>query len=138
MAIPEGTRLFKGDVVSVEFLVEFDQNDDDEKVFLQHKNQYIHLQVHPDYVTLVRQNIQVGDRVQVTHGPPWFGVVEAVAGNHAWVRRDVVFATVSLDCLVRLPQEPPPSPADTLSASDGSYTFEFGEDVGRAAAEEVA
>lgn len=112
MAIDPNFRLVKGDVVSVEGVVKYDQDADDERVFVVMPGAFNDLHVKPAGLTLVRQNIRVGDRVDA-YGLG-IGEVLAINGEWAWVEIDGSSpVTRRVSSLARLPPEAPAEPDST-------------------------
>lgn len=109
MPIDPNFRLVKGDVVSVEGVVKYDQDADDDRVFVVVPGAFNDLHLKPADLTLVRQNIRVGDRVSTSGYEA--GEVLSVAGEWAWVDFDGGSPiTRHLHSLTRLPPEAPAEP----------------------------
>jgi len=77
----------KGDIVTIECVVESQFSDDDLK--LRHPNGYSEIYVEIGNVNIIRHAIQVGDRVKNTHLLDIeVGHVLSIAGNRAWIECD--------------------------------------------------
>lgn len=81
------TKFRKGDVVSIECVVQY-QYSETELSILQ-PNGYSAILIDTDKVTLVRNEIQVGDLIKNagTPGEP-MGRVLAIQGDYAWIETD--------------------------------------------------
>ncbi|MCM0751998.1 hypothetical protein DEA98_14095 [Brucella pseudogrignonensis] len=83
----------KGDIVTIECVVESQFSDDDLK--LRHPNGYSEIYVEIGNVNIVRHAIKVGDRVKNTELTfIAMGIVLSVSGDRAWVEcEDGTFST---------------------------------------------
>lgn len=131
MALPEGTKLRKGDIVALHGEVKFDQNDDD-YLFLDVPGASACMVRIDQIAGIVRRRFDPGDQVKARIPSPYAGehlIVEAVSecGKSLWLRRPGgTFATLGADEVqlsepVPVPeiapepplaQEAPPTPKD--------------------------
>jgi len=83
------TTFRKGDVVSLNLIVESHFNDCD--VRLRQPNSYTDIFAKAIDLTVVKHEFRVGDRVEwATHdgADSWFGYVLSISNDHLWVQLD--------------------------------------------------